>query len=135
MTNDGMTLTEVMLAILVLLAAAMTMLTAFTATTLSGYTLQRQASLDTLLAELSRRVASIDTAVTPTGTAPLTWNYGAITFTDLTGVNNYRASVTLTRALTSFGQPLNEYRINACTRRQGRETCAFSHTFAPPVTP
>lgn len=134
MTNDGMTLTEVMIAVLVLLAAAMTMLTAFATTTLSSYTLQRQASLDTLLSELSRRVAAADTTVTPTS-APLTWGYGAVTFTELTGARDYRAKVTRTQSLTSFGQPLNEYRIDACTRRQGRETCAFSHTFAPPVTP
>ena len=140
MRRDGMTVVEVLIALVIVGTAftilAVSMVGSLQQTQRSGVRTQGAQYLN----YLGRLVAGGNAAVLSAPGTPLAWDYGALgaAFADLpTGgggsgdAARYRAVIENLGTITFVGANADHYRVTVCTTSTGGETCVTGNTLGP----
>jgi prepilin-type N-terminal cleavage/methylation domain-containing protein len=143
MKRRGMSLVEVLVALVVIVIAVTILATAVVSNLQQTARAGNRTQTTQYLAYFGRKVAGGDAAVLAAVGSPLAWGYGdlAAAFDDLpTGgggladANRYRAVVTQVGQVAFVGASAVQYSIDVCTTTTTGESCVAGNTLGPPPT-
>lgn len=144
MTRRGLTIVEVLVALVVIVVAFSILSTALVGNLQQTQRAGTRTQTTQYLAYFGRKVAGGDPAVLAAVGSPLTWGYGALASAfddlpsgggDLADVSRYRAEVEQVGSVAFVGASAVHYRIVVCATGTTGEACATGNTLGPPPTP
>ncbi len=143
-SNRGLTIVEVLIAIVIIGVAFTILSTALVGSLRNTERSGTRTQTTQYLSYLGRKVSGGDNAVLPLAGQTLTWAYGTLgaAFPDLptvggtrSNVNLYRATVQSVAAVNFVGATSVRYRITVCTQSTTGEACVSGTTLgSPPYT-
>ena len=144
MTRRGLTIVEVLVALVVIVVAFTILSTALVSNLQQTQRAGTRTQTTQYLAYFGRKVAGGDPAVLAPAGAPLVWAYGALGAAfddlpsgggDLADAARYRAEIEQAGAVAFVGASAVHYRITVCTTANTGESCTTGNTLGPPPTP
>jgi prepilin-type N-terminal cleavage/methylation domain-containing protein len=136
--KDGLTLVEVLVALLVLGVAVAILATALLGSVRQTDRFGARTQASDLLSYLGRQVTAGEVAALPFADAPLAWDYGELggAFPELVGdgradPGRYRAAIERVAAVVFAGAEAVQYRLTVCTRGATGESCVAGTTLGP----